>query len=55
MTNEARSRSFDYVQSMPEIRNRINAEIADMTYAELSRWLDARVSEGPLLGAYPEG
>ncbi len=53
MTSETGSKQFDCVKSMREIRNRISAEIADMSYAELSRWLDRRVREDPLFARIP--
>jgi hypothetical protein len=33
------SKPFDCVQSMRQIRNRLSAEIADMSYDELAQWL----------------
>ena len=36
------SKTFDCVQSMREIRDKLSAEIADMSYEELSEWLRAR-------------
>ena len=45
--SETTSKAFDCAKSMREIRNRINSEIADMSYAELSQWLDKQVQEDP--------
>ena len=53
MTNETGAKPFDCVKSMREIRNRINAEIADMSYAELSQWLDRQVQEDPFFARIP--
>ena len=53
MTSEAERKPFDCVKSMREIRNRISAEIADMSYPELSRWLDRRVHEDPFFARIP--
>lgn len=39
MTANAKSKSFDCVRCMRQIRDRIDEEIADMTYAELTQWL----------------
>lgn len=33
------SKTFDCVQSMRQIRDKLSAEIANMSYAELARWL----------------
>ena len=53
MTNETGAKPFDCVKSMREIRNRINSEIADMSYAELSQWLDRQVQEDPFFARIP--
>ncbi|MYB07812.1 MAG: hypothetical protein F4Y24_15825 [Gemmatimonadetes bacterium] len=53
MTSETETKPFDCVKSMREIRNRISTEIADMSYAELSRWLDRRVREDPFFARIP--
>lgn len=37
--SEPTSETFDCVLSMRQIRDRISAEIADMSYDELARWL----------------
>ena len=42
------------MKSMREIRNRISAEIADMSYSELSRWLDRQVREDPFFSHIPK-
>ena len=54
MTSRAEPKSFDCVKSMREIRNRVSAEIADMSYSELSRWLDRRVREDPFFSHIPK-
>ena len=51
--SETTSKAFDCVKSMREIRNRINSEIADMSYAELSQWLDRQVQEDPFFARIP--
>ncbi|MCY4399135.1 MAG: hypothetical protein OXE96_07350 [Gemmatimonadetes bacterium] len=53
MKSETERKPFDCVKSMREIRNRISAEIADMSYHELSRWLDRRVREDPFFARIP--
>ena len=47
--NEPTSKTFDCVQSMREIRDRLSAEIADMNYDELSRWLRSHQYSDPFL------
>ena len=54
MTSKTGPKSFDCVKSMREIRNRISAEIADMSYSELSRWLDRQVREDPFFSHIPK-
>ncbi|WP_420440662.1 hypothetical protein [Candidatus Palauibacter sp.] len=54
MTSETERKPFDCVKSMREIRNRISGEIADMSYAELSRWLEMRVREDPFFARIPK-
>ncbi len=54
MTSESRTKRFDCVRSMREIRDRISAEIAEMSYEELRRWLDARVQEDPFFARIPK-
>ena len=41
------SKSFDCVQSMRQIRDRLSAEIADMNYDELAQWLRAHQYSDP--------
>ncbi len=53
MTNETERKRFDCVKSMREIRDRISAEIADMSYGDLSRWLERRVREDPFFARIP--
>jgi len=47
--NEPSSKPFDCVQSMRQIRDRFSAEIADMSYDELAKWLRAQQYSDPLL------
>ena len=54
MTSKAGPKSFDCVKSMREIRNRVSAEIADMSYSELSRWLDRQVGDDPFFSRIPK-
>ena len=37
--NNPSAKTFDCVQAMRQIRDRLSAEIADMSYDELSEWL----------------
>lgn len=43
------SKSFDCVQRTREIRDRLSAEIADMSYGELVQWLRAHQYSDPSL------
>ena len=43
------SKTFDCVQSMRQIRDRLSAEIADMSYDELVHWLRAHQYSDPSL------
>ena len=43
------SKTFDCVQSMRQIRDRISAEVADMSYDELTQWLRAHQYSDPFL------
>ena len=43
------SKTFDCVQSMRQTRERLNAEIEDMSYDELVKWLRAHRYAAPLL------
>ncbi len=47
--SEPTSKTFDCVQSMREIRDRLSTEIADMSYDELSRWLRSHRYSDPFL------
>ena len=47
--SESTSKSFDCVQSMRQVRDRLSAEIADMSYDELVKWLRAHRYEDPVL------
>lgn len=42
-------KSFDCVENMREIRDRIGAEIAGMNHAELRQWFRAHRYSGPVL------
>ena len=48
MTNPS-SKTFDCVQSMRQIRDRLSAEIAEMSYDELAQWLRAHQYSDPFL------
>ena len=54
MRNETKPESFDCVKSMRETRDRISAEIADMSYPELSRWMEACVRDDPFFARIPK-
>lgn len=54
MTSKNRTKSFDCVKSVREIRDRISAEIANMSYEELRQWLDARVQQDPFFARIPQ-
>lgn len=43
------SKTFDCVQSMRQIRDRVSAEVADMSYDELAQWLRAHKYSDPFL------
>lgn len=47
--SDANSKTFDCVQSMCQARDRLSAEIADMSYEELLKWLRGHRYEDPLL------
>ncbi len=47
--SELASKTFDCVQSMRQARDRLSAEIADMSYHELVSWLRAHRYADPLL------
>lgn len=47
--SEPSSKTFDCVQSMRQIRDGLSAEIADMTYDELARWLRVHRYSDPFL------
>lgn len=53
MTSETGPKPFDCVKSIREIRNKISAEIADMSHVELSRWLERQVREDPFFAHIP--
>ena len=54
MTSETEPKPFDCVKSVREIRSRISAKIANMSYAELSRWLDRQMREDPFFARIPK-
>ena len=47
--SEASSKTFDCVQSMRRIRDRLSAEMADMSYDELAEWLRSHHYSDPVL------
>ena len=54
MTSENSTKSYDCVKSMREIRDRISAEIANMSYDELRQWLDAQVRQDLFFARIPQ-
>lgn len=51
MQSETGIKSFDCVKWTRETRDRISAEIRDMSDEELHRWLQARCPQDPFLAA----
>ena len=47
--SDSTSKTFDCVQSMRQTRDRLSAEIADMSYDELAQWLRSHQYSDPLL------
>jgi len=47
--SEPTSKTFDCVQSIREIRDKLSSEIAEMSYDELSRWLRSHRYSDPVL------
>ena len=47
--SEPRPKSFDCVQNMREARDRLSAEIANMSHDELVKWLRGHRYADPLL------
>ena len=47
--NKPTSKTFDCVQSMRQNRDRLSAEIADMSYDEMVKWLRSYQYTDPLL------
>ena len=47
--NESRSKSFDCVQTMRQIHDRLSKEIAGMNHEEMIRWLRPQRYSDPLL------
>jgi hypothetical protein len=43
------SKTFDCVQSMRQIRDKLSAEIAEMSYDELAQWLRSHEYSDPFL------
>lgn len=48
------SKTFDSVQSMRQVRDGLSAEIANMSYDELVRWLRAHQYRDPFLQGLAE-
>jgi hypothetical protein len=47
--SESSSKSFDCVQSIREVRDRLSEEIGDMSYDDLVHWLRAHRYSDPFL------
>ena len=47
--SEYSSKPFDCVQSMRRVRDKLSAEIKDMTYDEILNWLRSRRYTDPVL------
>lgn len=47
--SDSTSKTFDCVQSMRQIRDRLSEEIADMGYEDLARWLRRHQYSDPCL------
>jgi hypothetical protein len=47
--SKSSSKGFDCVQSMRQIRDKLSAEIAEMSYDELAQWLRAHKYSDPFL------
>lgn len=47
--SKASSKTFDCLQSMRQVRDRLSAEISDMSYDELVQWLRDHRYEDPVL------
>ena len=47
--NSPKSKAFDCVETMRQIRDRLSREIENLTYEELSRWLRSHRYQEPLL------
>lgn len=47
--SERSSKTFDCVESMRQARDKLSAEIQDMSYDELVRWLRSRRYTDPVL------
>lgn len=49
MTNDKKGKTFDCVETMREIRDRISSEIAGKTHKELVHWLHDHSYTDPVL------
>lgn len=47
--SESTSKTFDCVQSMRQIREKLNEEIADISFEELAHWLRSHQYSDPVL------
>lgn len=47
--SEPSSKTFDCVQSMRQVRDRLSAEISGMSYNELVQWFRTHQYEDPVL------
>lgn len=52
--SEATAKTFDCVQSMRQIRDKISAEIANMSHDDLVRWLRGHQYSDPTLQGLAE-
>ena len=52
--NERSSNTFDCVQSMREARDKLSAEIEDMTFDEMLRWIRSRRYTDPVLQRFAD-
>ena len=53
MKTETGEKGFDCVKWTRSTRDRISAEIRDMSYEELRQWLDAQVQQEPFFARIP--
>jgi hypothetical protein len=54
VTSERTPKSFDCVQNMRQVRDRLSAEIGGMSYDELVRWLRGHRYTDPVLQCLAE-